>query len=44
MKIDNSLDWDVDRSVGAKVFRYNNGGADSYVCDKVLSGDVEVSG
>ena len=42
MKIVNSLDWDVDRSVGTKVGRDNNGEEYSDVCDKYLSGDVEL--
>ena len=44
VRIGNSLDWDVVRSVSAKVGRGDNVRADSYVYDKVLSGDVEVVG
>ena len=35
MKIDDSVDWDVDISVGDKVGRGNNGGVDSDVGDEV---------
>ena len=41
MKIDNSLDWDVNRSVSANVGRGNNGGVCIDIDFKVGSGDVE---
>ena len=42
MNIGNSVDWDVDRSSGAKVGIVNNGGIYRDIDDKYGSGDVEV--
>ena len=44
MKIGNSLDWDVDRIVGVKVGRGNNGVEYIDVGAEVLSGAGEVVG
>ena len=43
MNTGNSVDWDVDGTVGARVGRCNNGRLDSDVNDEVgSSGDKEV--
>ena len=41
MNIGNSVDWDVDGSVGAKFGRCNNGRVDIYFNDEVGSCDGE---
>ena len=41
MKIDNSVYWDVDRSVGDKVVRANDGRINSYVGAEGRSGEGE---
>ena len=41
MNICNSVDWDVDRSVGAKVGRVNNGGIESDIDAKSGSSNGE---
>ena len=42
MNIDNSVDWDVDRSFGDKVCRGDNSGVYSAVDAEFGSGDGEV--
>ena len=41
MKIDDSIDWYIDRSVGTEAGRGNNCGVDSDVGDEVGGGDGE---
>ena len=42
MKIDNSVDWYIKKSVSDKVGRGNNDRVDSGIDAKVVSGDCEV--
>ena len=42
MKIDNSVDWYIKKSVSAKVDGVNNDRLDSDIDAKVVSGDCEV--
>ena len=41
MEIDDSVDWDINKSVGAVFVRGNNGIIDCYLCAEVGSGDDE---